>query len=113
MELDKVDTGGHGTVYGKTYATVRYKVAARLLGGAHLGAGNDGAGERGAEQIAALVDGVALDGAEAELLDELALQVLNDHVGGANGLGLGPDRVPVLLLADVGKEADDLVALLC
>jgi len=46
------------------------------------------------------------------LLDELATQVLNDHLGGANLLRLSADLVPVFLLADVGKEADDFVALL-
>jgi hypothetical protein len=46
------------------------------------------------------------------LLDELATQVLNDHLGGANLLRLGANLVPVFLLADVGKEADDFVALL-
>lgn len=51
-------------------------------------------------------------GAEAQLLDKLATQVLDDHFGGTNLLRLGADLVPILLLADVGKEAYDLVALL-
>ena len=94
-------------------AAVRHKVAALLLGDADLGAGDDGAGQRGAEQVAALVGGVALDGAEAELLDELLLQVLDDHLLRADLERLLLDLIPGLLLADVGEEADDLVTLLC
>ena len=92
---------------------MRHKVAALLLGDADLGAGDDGAGQRGAEQVAALVGGVALDGAEAELLDELLLQVLDDHLLRADLERLLLDLIPGLLLADVGEEADDLVTLLC
>lgn len=67
----------------------------------HLGPGNDGPGQTGAEQVPALVYGVALDGGEAKLLDELAAQVGNDHLRGADGGGLGADLVPVLLLGGV------------
>jgi hypothetical protein len=62
-------------------AAVRHKVAVLLLGDANLGASDDGAGERGAEEVAAFVCGIALDGAEAELLDELFLQVEDDLHG--------------------------------
>jgi hypothetical protein len=59
-------------------ATMRYKVAVLLLGNADLGAGNDGAGKRGAEEVAAFIGRVALDGAEAELLDEFLLKIEDD-----------------------------------
>jgi len=62
-------------------ATVRHKVAVLLLGNADLGAGDDGAGERGAEEVAAFIGGVALDGTEAELLDEFLLEVEDDLEG--------------------------------
>lgn len=62
-------------------AAVRHKVTLVLLGDADLGAGDDGAGERGAEEVAAFVAGVALDGAEAELLDEFLLEVEDDLRG--------------------------------
>ena len=72
-----------------------------LCGNLHLGPGNDGPGQTGAEQVPSLVYGVALDGGEAELLDELATQVGDDHLRGADGSGLGADLVPVLLLGGV------------
>lgn len=72
-----------------------------LSGNLHLGPGNDRPGQTGAEQVPSLVYGVALDGGEAEFLDELAAQVGNDHLRGADGGGLGADLVPVLLLDGV------------
>jgi hypothetical protein len=86
-------------------------LAVVLLGDPDLRPGNDGAGQRGAEQVAVLVDGIALNGAEHDLLDELALQVLNDHALSTEGKGLLLNLGPVLLLADVGEEAHDCVAL--
>lgn len=53
------------------------------------------------------------DGGEAELGDEFPTEVLNDHLLRANLQGLLLDGGPVLLLADVAEEADDIVALLC
>lgn len=93
-------------------AAVGDEVAALLLGNADLRAGDDGAGQRGAEEVAALVGGVALDGAEAELLDELLLEVLDDHLLGSDLERLLLHLIPGLLLADVGEEADHLVTLL-
>lgn len=72
-----------------------------LSGNLHLSPGNDGPGQAGAEQVPSLVYGVALDGGEAELLDELAAQVGDDHLRGADGGGLGADLIPVLLLGGV------------
>jgi hypothetical protein len=93
-------------------AAVRDEVAALLLGNSDLCAGDDWAGQRGAEQVAALVGGVALDGTEAELLDEFLLQVGDDHLLRADLQRLLLDLVPGLILTDVGEEAHDLVALL-
>lgn len=59
-------------------ATVGNKVTALLLSNTHLGTSDDRASQRGAEQIPTLVDGVALNGAEAQLVDELLLEILND-----------------------------------
>ena len=55
--------------------------------------------------------GIALNSTEAKLLNKLALQVLDNHLGGTNLLRLVADLVPILFLAHVGKKADDLVAL--
>jgi hypothetical protein len=82
-----------------------------LLGNADLSAGDDGAGQRGTKQVAVLIDGIALDGTEDNLLDELSLEVLNDHTLSAEGESLLLNLSPVLLLADVGEEAHNSVAL--
>jgi hypothetical protein len=67
-----------------------------------LGAGNDRAGQRRSEQISVLEDGVALDGPEAQLLDKLAFQVLDDKLDGAHGERFLLGGGEVFDLADVG-----------
>lgn len=94
-------------------AAVRDEVAAFLLGNSDLCAGDDWAGQRCAEKVATLVGSVALDGAEAELLDEFLLQVGDDHLLRADLERLLLDLIPGLFLADIGEEAHDLIALLC
>lgn len=88
-------------------------VAVVLLSNADLSPGNDGPGEGGTEEVAVLIDGVALDGAEDNLLDKLALEVLNHHALGTESEGLLLDLSPVLLLANIGEEAYDSVTLYC
>lgn len=46
----------------------------------HLSAGNDGASQRSTQKVPLLVDGIALNSAEAELLNELLAEVLDDPV---------------------------------
>lgn len=87
------------------------ELAVVLLGNADLGTGNDGASEGGAEEVAVLIDGIALDGTEDDLVNELLLEVEDHHLLSTKLLGLGADLIPVFLLADIGEEADDGVAL--
>jgi hypothetical protein len=94
-------------------AAVGNKVTALLLGNSDLCASDDWTSQTGAQKVATLVRGIALDSAEAELLDKLLLEVEDDHLQRTNLEGLLLDLVPRLLLADVGEEAHDLVALLC
>jgi hypothetical protein len=54
---------------------------------------------------------IALDRTETKLLDELAAQVQDNHLRATNPFRLGPDLVPVFLLAYISKEADDFIAL--
>ncbi|THW45416.1 Bystin-domain-containing protein [Aureobasidium pullulans] len=89
-----------------TGAAVRDSETALLLGDGDLGAGNDGTGERNV-----LVDGIALDSGPAELLDELLAEILNVALLGTNLEGLLAGSIKVLLLANIGHEADDAVAL--
>lgn len=86
-------------------AAVAENLAVVLLGSLDLGAGNDGAGQTGSEEVSVLVDGIALDGGEDELVDELLLQVGDDHALGTEGESLLLDLGEVLLLTDVGKES--------
>ncbi|THV88227.1 Bystin-domain-containing protein [Aureobasidium pullulans] len=89
-----------------TGAAVRDGETALLLGDGNLGAGNDGTGERNV-----LVDGIALDSGPAKLLDELLAEILNVALLGTNLEGLLAGSIKVLLLANIGHEADDAVAL--
>jgi hypothetical protein len=59
-----------------------------------------------------LVDSVASNGWEAELLDKLLPDVLNVALAGTNLQGLLLGSLEVLLLTNIGHEADDLVALI-
>ena len=59
-----------------------------------------------------LVDGVASNGREAELLDELLPDVLDVALAGTDLQGLLLGSLEVLLLTNIGHEADDLVALI-
>ena len=52
------------------------------------------------------------NGSEAQLLNEFPPQVLNDHLLSANCQGLLLHSSPIFLLADIGEEANDLIALL-
>lgn len=52
-----------------------------------------------------------LDGGEDKLLNELLLEVKDDHALSAEGESLLLDGFPVLLLANVGKEANNGVVL--
>lgn len=63
------------------------------------------------QKVNVLVDGVALDSRPAQLLDELLAEILNVALLGTNLEGLLAGSVKVLLLTDVGHEADDTVAL--
>ena len=61
--------------------------------------------------LSSFILGIALHRTKAELLHELATQVQDNHLGGANLFRLGADLVPVFLLAYISKEADDLITL--
>jgi hypothetical protein len=86
-------------------------LAVVLLGSLDLSAGDDGAGQRGAQKVAILVNGVAADGAVHNLLDELLLEVLDDHLLGTKSQGLLLDRIEVLLLTNVCQKGNDLISL--
>ena len=59
-----------------------------------------------------LVDSVASNGREAELLDELLPDILDVALASTDLQGLLLGSLEVLLLSNIGHEADDLVALI-
>ena len=92
-------------------AAVRDSEAAFLLSDLNLCASDDRTGERSAEKVDILVDGVALYSWPAELFNELLPQILHVALLGANLEGLLLSRLKVLLLTNVGHEADDTISL--
>lgn len=92
-------------------AAVRKDLTVILLGDADLSACNDRPGQRGAEQVAVLVDGIALGGTEDQLLDEFLLEVNNDHLLGTESERLLLDGIPVLFLAYIAEHTDNGVAI--
>lgn len=59
-----------------------------------------------------LVDGIASNGREAKLLNEFLPAVLDVALAGTDLQGLLLGSLEVLLLTNIGHEADDLVALI-
>ena len=75
--------------------------------------GNAWTGNGGAEQVAALVDGVALDSLKDIVLDKVGAEVGDDALEGAAGDSLGLDGREVLfVLSDVGAESNHIEAFL-
>lgn len=104
-----------------------------LCSNLHLRASNNGSSKTSPEQVSAFIYRIALNGGEAQFLDELTAQVRDYHLGGPNLCRLRPNLLPIFLLwafklaticgggrgsvcayllADIREEADDLIALL-
>jgi hypothetical protein len=79
-----------------TSAAVGDGEAALALGNLDLGTGNDGTGQGGTEKVDVLVDGIASNGGEAELLDELTADVDNLALEGTDLQGLLAGSLEVL-----------------
>ncbi len=77
-----------------------------------LALGDQRPGDRGAEQILALVERVGAEHREDIVADELLPEVVDEDVLrlDAEQLGLGPRRLDLLALAEIGGEGDDLRA---
>ncbi len=91
-------------------AAVRYRLRALGLGGFDEFLGDQGPGHGGAEQVIALVDRAGLHGGEDVVLQEFLPQVLDDELARAGGDGFFIEAAQILVLAQVGREADDLAA---
>lgn len=75
----------------------------------NLGSSNDWASKGGSEEVDVLVDGVALNGREAQLVDEFVIQLFNIAFLRADFQSLLFGRLEILLLANVCHEADHIV----
>ena len=89
------------------------RVGADLARDLDLALGDQRPGDRGAEQILALVERVGAEHREDVVADELLPQVVDEDVLGldAEQLGLGPRRLDLLALAEIGGEGDDFGAI--
>jgi len=83
-------------------AAVAQKLASLFSGDLHLGTRNHGAREARSEQVATLVDGVALGCAKTQALHEFAPQIHDNHLRGSYGHRLLAYGFPVLFLANIG-----------
>lgn len=81
------------------------KIAVVLLSNADLGASDDRSGQSSSKEVSVLIDGIALDCSENDLLDKLLLKVLDDHALRAESEGLLFDSIEVLDLTNIGEEA--------
>jgi hypothetical protein len=86
-------------------AAVRHELALLFLSYCNLGSSDDGTGEGGAKQVDVLVNGVAWYGLEAELFDELVVEILDVALLRTDLQGLLAGCLEVLFLADRGHKA--------
>ena len=93
-----------GLTYSFTSATMAQKVAVVLFSNSDLGSSDNGSSKSGSEKISILVDSIALNCSEDNLLDELFLEVLNDHTLSAKSESLLLNGIKVLYLTNIGKE---------
>ena len=87
-------------------------VRAGLAGDVDLLLGDQGPGDGGAQQVLALIDRVGPEHGEDVVADEFLAHVLDEDVLGLDpgGQGLGPGRLDLLALAEVGGEGHHLAA---
>ncbi|OIQ66955.1 hypothetical protein GALL_514710 [mine drainage metagenome] len=118
---DHVDVWSQGRI-GQFVADLIVSLARRAVadglgaqppGDLDLPFGDQRPGDRGAEQVLTLIDGVGAEHGEDEVADELLAHVLDEdvlrlHPGGER---LGPRRLDLLALAQVGGEGHDLRAI--
>ena len=80
------------------------KVAVVLLSNSDLSSSDDRSSKSGSKKISVLVDSIALNCSEDNLLDEFLLEVLDDHALSAKSKSLFLNGIKVLYLANIGKE---------
>jgi hypothetical protein len=91
--------------YAFACAAVAQKIAVVLLSNADLGASDDRSGQSSSKEISVLIDGITLNCSKDDLLDELLLEVLNDHALRAKSESLLLHGIEVLNLTNIGEEA--------
>jgi hypothetical protein len=88
------------------------RVAALGLRRLHHAAADAGPRERGAHQVLLLVERAGTQRREHVVADELEAKIADDGLGRADGERLDARTFEILLLTDVGTEADDLAVVL-
>lgn len=81
------------------------KITVVLLSNADLSTSNDRTSQSGSEEVSILVNGVALNRSEDNLLNKLLLKVLDNHTLSTESKGLLLDGIKVFDLANIGEEA--------
>lgn len=87
-------------------------LAALKVGATNDVLGDNRASQRSAQQVARLVDGVALDGREYEVRDELLAHVNTADLHGTVTHCLSLNRLEVIGLTNIGDVAHALVSLI-
>ena len=90
---------------------VGHRIRAGLAGDLDLALGYERPRDRGAEQIDALIEGIGAEHRHHVVADEFLAQILDEDFLGAHHLGLGPCRLDLLALAEIGGERHDLAAI--
>lgn len=94
-----------GSTHAFACAAVAQEIAVVLLSNADLGASDDRSGQSSSKEVSVLIDGIALDCSEDDLLDEFLLEVFNDHTLRTESEGLLFDSIEVLNLTNIREEA--------
>mmetsp|Transcript_16074 Transcript_16074/g.24382 ORF Transcript_16074/g.24382 Transcript_16074/m.24382 type:complete len:444 (-) Transcript_16074:61-1392(-) len=93
-------------------STVSHVLRPLLFSDAHHLFGNAGTGHGCSEQVLSFVDGIALNGFEDVVFDEVLAKVGDNAFEGTAGDGLRLDGFEVLVvLADIGAKGDDVETL--
>ncbi|KAF5537374.1 hypothetical protein FMEXI_9926 [Fusarium mexicanum] len=100
-----------GFTYAFARAAMAQKIAVVLLSNADLGTSDDRSGQSSSKKVSVLIDGIALDCSEDDLLDEPLLKVFDDHALQAESEGLLFNSIEVLNLTNIGEATLKYVSL--
>ncbi len=91
---------------------MRNRIGTGLAGDLDQALGDQGTRDRGPEQVLALVDRIGAKHRENVVTRKLLAQILDVDLLDARRHGLGPRRLHLFTLTDIGGERHDLAAIL-